>query len=119
MEIDKLKINGVEYDIGLEKYLTFIKPAEIIEQKHQITLTVDELENWYKSEQPDYSYFTFTATNKKLLLFTSRGNSCPQNIVYVLDCIKAGLSKDDFMELSEQYGVNLSGSDEITIYYGD
>lgn len=36
MEIDKLVINGVEYDFAanLEKYLTFIKPDEIREQNH-------------------------------------------------------------------------------------
>lgn len=75
--------------------------------------------DWYKTEQPDYSYFTFSSTNKKLQLYTSRFNSMPQNKVYVLDCVKGGLSKDDWDRLNSIYYINCSGTDTITIYYGN
>lgn len=119
MEIDKINLNGVEYNLGLEKYISFIKPAEIIAQNHQLTLTVDELERWYNAEKPDYTFFTFTSNNRQLQLYTSRCNSCPQRIVYHLDSVRAGLSKEDFNELNELYGISCTGSDVITIYYGN
>ena len=119
MEIDKINLNGTVYNLGLEKYISFKKPAQIIAQMHQITLTVDELEQWYQSDKPDYSYFTFTSTNPELKLYTSRGNSCPQKKVYLLDSVSDGLSRDKFDELNDMYGINCTGSDEITIYYGD
>lgn len=119
MEIDKINLNGVVYNLGLEKYISFKKPSQIIAQQHHINLTVDELEQWYQSSKPDYSYFTFTSPNTQLKLYTSRGNICPQKKVYLLDSVSAGLSKDKFDELNEVYGINCTGSDIITIYYGD
>jgi len=119
MEIDKINLNGVVYNLGLEKYISFKKPAQIIAQQHQINLTVDEMEQWYQSSKPDYTYFTFTSTNRQLQLYTSRGNSCPSGKVYLLDCVRDGLSKDDFDELNGKFGISCTGSDKITIYYGD
>lgn len=119
MEIEKINLNGVVYDIGLERYISYLKPAEIISQNHQLTLQVDELANWYQSVKPDYTYFTFTSTNKQLQLYTSRGNSCPSGKVYLMDCVKDGLSQDDLDELNDRYGISCTDTDKITIYYGD
>lgn len=121
MQIEKIRLNGTDYDIAPERYIVFKKADEIIAQNHIITLTVAELIDWYNTPHPEFNYFTFNSDNKKLQLYTSRGSSIIQNsnIVYLMDSISDGLSKEDWDSLNDDYQVSCTDADKITIYYGN
>lgn len=82
MEITKININGVEYELVdkatreavkkfNEAYIADVNRADIDFQN--ITSTV----NTGSFTKQDYNYFYFTSTNKDRKLYTKAGNSIP------------------------------------------
>lgn len=123
MEISKVNINGVEYDIiseeqrqrievleaaynkWTEAYIAGcgIEPADIKSQNNVQTLKAKELKD-YKA--PDFSHFWYTAEKTKLI--TEYGNTILSNnhCCYNLWCFKG-----DYITTDED--------DLVTIYYGN
>lgn len=82
MEITKININGVEYEIVdkvtreavkkfNEAYIADVSRADIDSQNIASTVTTDSF------TKQDYTYFYFTSTNGDRKLYTKYGNSIP------------------------------------------
>lgn len=82
MEITKININGVEYEIVdkatreavkkfNEAYIADVSRADIEAQNITSTVTTDSF------TKQDYTYFYFTSTNGDRKLYTKYGNSIP------------------------------------------
>lgn len=121
MEINKICINGTEYNIVSEeqkrqieelskqlykideKYICSLSPEDIKKQCHYYTLRPYQLKDWIA---PDYTYFWYSSSSTTL--YTEYGNELTSNgrFCYVLDCFSGDYSTDD-------------ENDIITIYCGD
>ena len=108
MEINKITLGGVEYEIVdkitrdaltkmNEPYISTTPKADITAFSTTITDGFDVM---------NYPYFYFTSTNAKRKLFTKLGNSIPQNMVCATE------------HLSNEIG-DLEEGEVITIYYGN
>lgn len=82
MEITKITLNGLEYEIVdkatreavkkfNEAYIADISRADIDSQNITSTVTTDSF------TKQDYTYFYFTSTNGDRKLYTKYGNSIP------------------------------------------
>lgn len=82
MEITKITLNGLEYEIVdkatreavkkfNEAYIADISRADIDSQNIASTITTDSF------TKQDYTYFYFTSTNGDRKLYTKYGNSIP------------------------------------------
>lgn len=82
MEITKININGVEYEIVdkatreavkkfNEAYIADVSRADIEAQNITSTVTTDSF------TKQDYTYFYFTSTNEDRKLYTKYGNYIP------------------------------------------
>lgn len=82
MEIAKINLNGVEYEVIDkatreainridERYIADVSRADIDSQNITSTVTTDSF------TKQDYTYFYFTSTNGDRKLYTKYGNSIP------------------------------------------
>ncbi len=82
MELNKILLNGVEYEIVdkatreavkkfNEAYIADVSRADIDSQNITSTVTTDSF------TKQDYTYFYFTSTNEDRKLYTKYGNSIP------------------------------------------
>ncbi len=110
MEISRIVINGVEYEIIDkftrdavaridERYISDVKIADINAQNVSEVVTDG-------FEVKNYDYFYFHSTSKDRVLYTKLGNSIPQNMV---------CSTEHLSNVIE----NLEEGEVITIYYGN
>lgn len=111
MEITKININGVEYELVdkatreavkkfNEAYIADVSRADIDSQNIASTITTDSF------TKQDYTYFYFTSTNEDRKLYTKYGNSIPQRMVCVTE------------NLANQIEDIVDG-EVITIHYGN
>lgn len=82
MELNKILLNGVEYELVdkatreavkkfNEAYIADVSRADIDSQNITSTVTTDSF------TKQDYTYFYFTSTNGDRKLYTKYGNSIP------------------------------------------
>jgi hypothetical protein len=82
MELNKILLNGVEYELVdkatreavkkfNEAYIADVSRADIDSQNITSTVTTDSF------TKQDYTYFYFTSTNEDRKLYTKYGNSIP------------------------------------------
>ena len=112
MEITKININGVEYELvdkatreAIDKINEpFIPYPRIKKDVIEAQNISDTISDGFKVMP--YTYFYFTSTNKDRVLYTKLGNTFHQNQVYSVSHLSNNVD-----ELEE--------GEVITIYYGN
>lgn len=112
MDITKININGLEYEIVdkaakeaitklNEPYITYPSIKKDIIELQSIASTITD-----GFEVMDYPYFYFTSTNGDRVLYTKAGNTVLQNMVFLtryLSNVIEGLDEDEVITIHYGY----------------
>lgn len=108
MELNKIMLNGMEYDL-VDKAATnlLIKmnepylPYPTI-SKEDISAYSTDITDGFNIE--DYPYFYFTSTNKDRVLYTKAGNMVLQGMVFLTEYLSNEIKDQDNEVITIHYG---------------